>query len=121
MRYLTAFAISLLLSTAAFADAPKAGPNGGIRVDAGTIHVELVLDGTENVKAYLLDFSDKPLTSAGVKANAILIVDGKPVRFTLEDMGGTMLHGKAPAPVAAGAKGALQLTMPDGSTLQAKY
>ncbi len=121
MRTTLAIAFTALLATAAFAHAPRPGPNGGLKVDAGNMHAELIANGTDTVTVYLFDADDKPVESAGFKANAILIIDGKPARFALEPAGGTILTGKAPGPVAAGVKGALQITLPDGSTVQAKY
>ena len=70
---------------------------------------------------FLFDAADQPVESAGFKANAILVVNAKPARFPLEPAGGQKLTGKAPGPVQAGVKGAVQLTAPDGSTAQAKF
>jgi hypothetical protein len=121
-RILVTCAASLLLATVALAHAPRPGPNGGLKVDAGGAHhAELVADGTETVKLFLYDGNDQPVASEGFKGNAILIVNGKPARFSLEPAGGQMLTGKAPSPVETGVRGAVQLTLPDGSTVQAKF
>ena len=90
-------------------------------VDAGNFHAELLADGTDTVTVFLFDAADQPVESAGFKANAILVVNAKPARFPLEPAGGQKLTGKAPGPVQAGVKGAVQLTAPDGSTAQAKF
>jgi hypothetical protein len=121
MRILTTLTLSLLLTTAALAHDPRPGPNGGLMVDAGNMHTELLVNGTEAVTVYLFDVNDVPVDSVGFKANAILIIDGKPARFALEPGGSSILKGQAPGPVAAGVKGAVQITLPDGSTIQAKY
>ena len=110
-----------MLPGLAWAHEPRPGPNGGLMVDAGDYHAELVADGTDTVTLFLFDANDKPVESAGFKANAILIVGGKPARFALEPAGGQIMVGKAPGPVEAGVKGAVQLTAPDGSTAQAKF
>lgn len=120
-KILAALGISLLMAAPAIAHEPRPGPNGGIVVDAGAYHAELVADGSETVTLFLFDSSDKPIESAGFKANAILIVDGKPVRFGMEPAGGQKLSGKAPSAVEPGVKGAVQLTLPDGATAQAKF
>ena len=73
------------------------------------------------MKLFLYDGDDNPVESAGFKGNAILIVNGKPARFSMEPSGGQTLTGKAPSPVEPGVKGAIQLTLPDGSTVQAKF
>lgn len=118
---ITAFALAILLPATALAHQPRPGPNGGLMVDAGSYHAELLADGSETVTLFLFDAADKPVESAAFKANAILIVNAKPARFSLEPAGGQKLVGKAPGPVAPGATGAVQLTAPDGTTAQAKF
>lgn len=109
------------LALPAVAHEPRKGPNGGALVDAGQHHVELVTDGTETVVLYLSDLHDKPVAATGYKANAILIVGGKPLRFMFDKVEGAKITGRAPASVPAGVKGAVQLIGPDGATSQAKF
>ena len=97
------------------------GRNGGLRVDAGKYHTELVVDGSTNVVLYLSDADDKPIAATGFAANAILIVDGKTYRFPLTPSADSKLVGTAPVAVKSGVKGAVQLTAPDGTTAQAKF
>lgn len=111
----------LVAAPAAFAHEAAKGKNGGLRVDAGKYHAELVVDGTPAVAVFLSDADDKPIPAAGFKANAILVIDGKSQRFELVPAEGSKLAGTAPSPVAPGAKGAIQITAPDGTTAQAKY
>lgn len=120
-RLIAMLAFAALLPAIALAHEPRPGPNGGVMVDAGNYHTELLADGTETVTVFLFDAADQPVESAGFKANAILVVDAKPARFVLEPVGGQKLVGKAPGPVLKGAKGAVQLTAPDGTTSQAKF
>ncbi len=108
-------------SATAFAHEAAKGRNGGIRVDAGAYHAELVVDGTTAVALYISDADDKPIVASGFKANAILVIDGKSQRFALTPADGSKLVGTAPAPVTPGVKGAVQLTAPDGATAQAKF
>lgn len=122
MRILTCTAILAASLAAASAHEPRKGPNGGALVDAGkTYHAELVAKGTEEVVMILSDMNDKPVSAAGFKANAILIVGGKTQRFVLEPADGARLVGKAPVAIPAGVKGAVQITAPDGATAQAKF
>lgn len=117
-------AVSLALMTplAAMAHEPRPGPNGGLKVDAGTrYHAELVAKGTQEVTLFLYDAKDKPIPSAGFRAQAILVIDGKTQRFPLQPADGSKLVGTAPVAVPAGVKGAVQLTAPDGTTAQAKF
>ncbi|MBA4788772.1 MAG: hypothetical protein H2042_03665 [Rhizobiales bacterium] len=110
-----------LLCLPALAHEPGAGAHGGLRVDAGAYHAELVADGTPAVALYLSDGADRPVPADGFKANAILLVDGKAQRFALAPDGGSRLTGTAPVAIPRGVKGAIQITAPDGSTAQAKY
>lgn len=110
-----------LLTTPLLAHEPGVGANGGVRVDAGPYHAELVADGTSAVSLYLSDSSEKPVPADGFKANAILVVDGKAHRFPLAPANGNRLAGTAPVAVPKGVKGAVQITAPDGTAAQAKY
>jgi len=114
-------AAALAASTAALGHEAAKGQNGGLRVDAGKYHAELVVDGTPTVALFLSDADDKPIPAAGFKANAILVIDGKSQRFDLAPADGSKLTGTAPAAVKPGTKGAIQITAPDGTTAQAKY
>jgi hypothetical protein len=120
---LATIALSLVLMTgsAALAHEAAKGRNGGLRVDAGNYHTELLVDGTNNVAVFLSDADDKPIPAKDFKANAILIIDGKSQRFPLTPAEGSKLVGTAPAPVKPGVKGAIQLTAPDGATAQGKF
>jgi hypothetical protein len=120
---LATIALSLVLMTGSIALAHEAakGRNGGLRVDAGNYHTELLVDGTTNVAVFLSDADDKPIPAKDFKANAIFIIDGKSQRFALTPAEGSKLVGTAPAPVKPGVKGAIQLTTPDGATAQAKF
>ena len=117
-------AVSLVLMAplAAMAHDPRPGPNGGLKVDAGTrYHAELVAKGTPEVALFLYDANDKPIPTAGFRAPAILVIDGTTQRFPLQPADGSRLVGTAPVAVPAGVKGAVQLTAPDGTTAQAKF
>ncbi len=116
-----ALIVTLTAAPAAFAHEAAKGPHGGLRVDAGKLHAELVANGSTEVAVYLSDAAQQPLAAAGYTANAILLVEGKPLRFALTPADDKKLVGTSPSPVPAGVKGAVQLTAPDGSTAQAKF
>ena len=119
--FATAIALSVAAASSAFAHEAAKGANGGLRVDAGKYHTELVANGSTTVVVFLSDAADKPVPAAGFKATAILVVDGKPQRFSLEPADGARLVGTSPVVVAVGVKGVIQLTAPDGTTAQGKY
>ncbi len=109
-----ALAFSLLASTA-FAHEPRKGPNGGDLVDAGAYHIEVVGRGT-TLDVFVSDSLDRPLSTTGFKALAIIVIDGKTQRVILEPTtSGEALSGLAPAPIKT-IKGAVQLTDKDGKT-----
>lgn len=114
-------AASLAAAPAAFGHEAAKGQNGGLRVDAGKYHAELVVNGTPTVAVFLSDADDKPIRAAGFKAIAILIIDGKSRRIELKPADGSKMVGTAPAPVKPGVKGVVQLTAPDGTTAQGKF
>jgi hypothetical protein len=104
-----------VLVTPAFAHEPRKGPNGGPLVDAGAYHIEVLTSGFV-LEVLVSDAVDKPLPSAGFKAMAILVVDGRTHRIALAPSAdGKKLVGTAPVAVTT-IKGAVQLTAPDGKT-----
>lgn len=121
-RFVLAALLGLSLAAPAFADDPRPGPNGGLKVDAGARHhAELVANGTPQVVVFLYDQNDRPVAAQGYRANAILVVAGATQRFALQPGDGNRLVGTAPVPVPAGTKGAVQITGPDGATAQARF
>lgn len=96
------------------------GPHGGHQVDAGKMHVELLVkDATVDV--YLADNMAKSVDAGGYKGLAILIVGGKAARIPPVPAGSDRLTGVAPAEVKGEPKGAVQITSPSGSTIQGKF
>lgn len=114
--------LAILLAGAmpSFAHAPKMGEHGGPQADAGSFHVELVPQGTE-LQVYLRDHSDKPVSTQGFRGAAIFVIDGKPERITLTPVGGNQLKGASSVNIPSEPKGAVQITTPTGSTVQAKF
>lgn len=122
MTRIVAALLGLALASPALAHEPRPGPNGGMKVDAGTSHhAELVADGTPSVTVFLYDTNNQPVAAKGYRANAILVVGGATQRFALQPGEANRLIGTAPVPVPAGAKGAVQITGPDGATAQARF
>jgi hypothetical protein len=104
----------------ALAHAPKIGANGGAQADAGSFHVEVVPKGTA-LQVFLRDHSDKDVKTDGFKGTAIFVIDGKPQRIPLTPAGENRLSGTSSVDLPANPKGAVQITTPSGSTLQAKF
>ena len=121
IRMLVALVMTIGLALPSLAHEAAKGRNGGLRVDAGKYHTELLVDGTTSVVVFLSDTDDTPVPAAGFKGAAILVIAGKSERFALAPADGSRLVGTAPAPVNAGVKGVIQLTAPDGATAQGKF
>jgi hypothetical protein len=104
-----------VLVTPAFAHEPRKGPNGGPLVDAGAYHIEVLTSGA-TLEVLVSDGSDKPISAAGFKAMAIMVIDGSTHRIALSPSAdGKKLVGTAPVAMSA-IKGAVLLTAPDGKT-----
>lgn len=93
--------------------------NGGRITDAGAYHIEMVVK-SDTVDVFLSDQSEKPVAASGFKGTAILLAGGKSQRVVLTPVDGTRLSGSATA-LPNQPKGVVQLTGPDGKTIQAKF
>jgi hypothetical protein len=120
LKAVLAAAVLVAAGTTASAHAPKLGHNGGPQADAGSFHVEVVAQGT-TLRIYLRDHGDKAVQTQGYKGVAIFTVDGKAQRIPLAPAGDNTLTGAAPVALPSDPKGAVQITTPTGSTVQAKF
>lgn len=97
------------------------GPNGGHIVDAGggKQHWELVAsDG--NLTLYVTDKDDKPVDTAGGKAEAQVLVAGKTFAVTLSPAGSNTLKGSGPFASAKGMRVIVKTTGVGGDSFQAR-
>ena len=117
-RWLLAGALLISVGSAWAHDAK--GKHGGRVTDAGSYHVEMVVK-SDVVDVLISDASEKPVAISGFKGTAILVVDGKSQRVVLTPVEGTRLSGSATAALPDQPKGVVQLTGPDGKTIQAKF
>ena len=120
IRRALALALALaMIATPAFAHEPRKGPNGGLLVDAGVYHIEIVSSGM-TIDVFVSDSADKPVAAQGFKATVVLAVAGKSMRVLLTPGGGSRLTGQSESMLPANPKGAVLLTAPDGKTAQAR-
>jgi hypothetical protein len=96
------------------------GAHGGAIVDAGNHHLELVAKG-QAIEVYVTDAADKPVSIEGFKGTAILIAGGKPQRIVLTPATGNKMTGNASVSLPAAPKGAVQIQMPTGTSIQGKF
>jgi hypothetical protein len=109
----------LIWSGSAWAHDAK-GTNGGRITDAGSYHVEMVVK-SDIVDVFVSDASEKPVAVSGFKGLAVLIAGEKSQRVVLAPVDGAHLSGSARAALPRQPKGVVQLTAPDGKTIQAKF
>ena len=96
------------------------GTNGGRVTDADAYHVEMVVKSS-TVDVFVSDAGGKSVTTSGFKGTAILVAGGKSQRIVLEPVDGARLSGSATAALPDQPKGVVQLTAPDGKTVQGKF
>ena len=120
LRASTVAAVLIAATAAASAHGPKIGANGGVQADAGSFHVEVVSQGT-TLAVFLRDHGDKAVSTDGYIGTAIFLVDGKPQRIPLVSAGDNRLTGTSAVSIPNDPKGAVQITTPTGSTVQAKF
>jgi hypothetical protein len=121
LNHIIAVALFTVMTVApASAHAPKLGANGGAQADAGSFHVEIVPQGTI-LQVFLRNHADKAVPTDGYKGLAIFVIDGKPQRIPLAPAGDNKLTGISALAVPSQPKGAVQITTPAGSTMQAKF
>jgi hypothetical protein len=122
MKFSQIAAVTLFIVTTSIASAhaPKVGAHGGTQADAGSFHVEIVPQGT-TLQVFLRDHSDKAVLTDGYKGTAIFVIDGKPQRIPLTSAGENKLTGTSTILIPSEPKGAVQITTPSGSTVQAKF
>ncbi|HWB44984.1 MAG TPA: hypothetical protein VG900_06025 [Hyphomicrobiaceae bacterium] len=120
MKRMLTVTTMLLLATAAYAHGTDRGKNGGRQVDAGDYHVEMVAKDT-SLSIYVNDKNDRPVDAKGMAATGIFVVSGKPHRVELKPEIANKLTGTAAVSLPTDLKGAVQITLPSGATVQAKY
>ena len=120
MRKLLPLAIvsGLLLAAPAVAHEGN-GPHGGIQVDAGDKHVELVVEGPK-LAVYVTDAKHAALALAGATGRAIVQDGGRTATVALAPAEGDRLVGTAEAPVGKGARVVTSLTIA-GEPVQARF
>jgi hypothetical protein len=110
---------ALLISSGAAWTHDVKGKHGGRIIDAGAYHVEMVVK-SDTVDVFISDQGEKPVAASGFKGTVILVADGKSQRVVLAPVDGAKLSGNATS-LEDQPKAVVQLTAPDGKTIQAKF
>ena len=95
------------------------GPHGGMQVDAGDKHVELVVEGPK-LAVYVTDAKHAALALAGASGRAIVQDGGRTATVALAPAEGDRLVGTADAPLGKGARVVTSLTIA-GQPVQARF
>lgn len=120
MKRFAVFLLASLLAGSAYAHGPDKGANGGPQVDAGDYHVEMVAKDT-TLAVYINNDKNEPVDAKEFKATGIFVVAGKPQRIELKHESSNKLAGTAAVALPTTLKGAVQITLPTGKTIQAKF
>ena len=113
-------ALALVSATSLAAASEMKSQHGGRMAEAGEYHVELV-SKADAVEVHLADHDNKAVSSASHKGLAILNIDGKSQRIVLSPAGASRLTGKATSAIQGAPKGVVQITLPNGKTVQARF
>jgi hypothetical protein len=95
------------------------GPHGGIQVDAGDKHVELVVEGPK-LAVYVTNRDDAAVAIAGATGRAVVQDGGRTATVALAPAEGDRLVGTAEAPIGKGARVVTSLTIA-GQPVQARF
>lgn len=117
------FAVAGLLSMPSFAaekhDDAHA-KHGGVAVEAGTYHVELVAKD-KSLTIYVSGHDDKPVDVKGAKATANVFSGKEKATVTLTSADGNSMKGETPFTISADAKIVVSFTLPGKKTEQARF
>ena len=117
-RFVLALVVCALPS-AALAQAPAKGPNGGMVTVSDGHDVEMVSNGTELV-IYVYEHDKKP-TTARTGARAVVQDAGKTTTVQLTPAPPNRLVGTLAAPLGTGARVVVSATLADGHKVQARF
>ncbi len=94
--------------------------HGGVAVEAGTYHVELVAKD-KSLTFYVNGHDDKPIDMEGAKATANVFSGKDKGNIVLAAASGNMMKGETPFPIGADAKIVVSFTPPGKKTEQARF
>lgn len=122
MKYAIALIAVLLLSAPAAAQHghSQKGPNGGMMEDVAGVHAELLTAGN-TVTINVFDEANKPITTKGFTASALIVAGSERETITLTPQGENSLKGETKKPVAKGATISVTLKTAAAKTGQARF
>ncbi|HTE16210.1 MAG TPA: hypothetical protein VK642_14130 [Burkholderiales bacterium] len=94
--------------------------HGGVAVEAGTYHVELVAK-EKSLTFYVYDHNDKPMDVKGAKATANVFSGKDKGAAPLAASGGNIMKGETPFTIGSDAKIIVSFTFPGKKSEQARF
>jgi hypothetical protein len=113
-------AMVILTVSQAMAQTSWSGPNGGIMVDAGGFHVELLVKNTE-YRVNVFDHVDKPIPVAAATAVATVMVGDDKEKLSLQPVSANTFSGTGTMKRSGAAKVLILLKVPDQATAIARF
>jgi hypothetical protein len=122
MKYALAFAavLAFTLPAAAQHSHGSKGPNGGILEDVAGVHAELLTSGNA-LTVNILDENNKPLSTKGYTASALVVNGADRETVTLAPSGHAALKGETKKAIAPNAQVTLMIKTAAGKSGQARY
>ena len=94
--------------------------HGGVAVEAGMYHVELVAKD-KSLTIYVYGHDDKPVEVKGAKATANVFSGKDKANIALAASGPNVMKGETPFAIASNAKVVVSFTFPGKKTEQARF
>ncbi len=117
---LAAVAMILALRTPSAAEGVWQGPNGGMMIDAGSFHIELLVKNTE-YRLNIYDHVDKPVAVAQATAVLTVMVGEEKEKLSMQPVGPNSLAGQGAMKRSGAAKVLVLLRVPDQASAIARF
>lgn len=108
------------LCSPSLAEGTWPGPNGGTMVDAGTFHIELLVNNAE-YRLNIYDHVDKPVAVAQATAVLTVMVGEEKEKLSMQPVGPNSLAGKGAMKRSGAAKVLVLLRVPDQASAIARF
>lgn len=122
MKYAIALAALLAFTVPAAAQHTHGskGPNGGMMEDVAGVHAELLTSGNA-ITVNILDEGNKPVSTKGFTASALVVNGSDRETITLAQSGENALKGETKKAVAPNTQITLMIKTAAGKSGQARY
>ena len=120
-RFLLAAFLAVTAGRALAHGEARRGANGGIIGDLGDRHIEMLARDGE-IRIWLLDAQDKPVTAVGAAGSLIVLAQGRQQAIRLEAAdGGAALVGRGDFRAERGMRVVATMTLPGQAQRQGRF